>query len=106
MLDQHLLRIANRREVVGAVPALHLGQIFQQLCHGARVGVQLQLLACASKAAGHIGAGLIGAAFVLRTAVFALGAARRADGIAFVLRTAVFALGAARRAHAACLREP
>jgi hypothetical protein len=37
---------------------------------------------------------------VLRTPVFALGAARRAYWITFVLRTPVFALGAARRAHA------
>jgi hypothetical protein len=39
--------------------------------------------------------------FVLRTPVFALGAARRAQWTTFVLRTPVFALGAARRAHAA-----
>src|SRR5439155_19000314 len=39
--------------------------------------------------------------FVLRTPVFALGAARRAHWSTFVLRTPVFALGAARRAHAA-----
>jgi hypothetical protein len=37
--------------------------------------------------------------FVLRTPVFALGAARRAHWTTFVLRTPVFALGAARRAH-------
>jgi len=38
--------------------------------------------------------------FVLRTPVFALGAARRAHWTAFVLRTPAFALGAALRAHA------
>jgi hypothetical protein len=37
--------------------------------------------------------------FVLRTPVFALGAALRADVDTFVLRTPVFALGAALRAH-------
>jgi hypothetical protein len=37
--------------------------------------------------------------FVLRTSVFALGAARRVHSTTFVLRTPVFALGAARRAH-------
>ena len=42
---------------------------------------------------------------MLRTPVFALGAARRAYWRTFVLRTPVFALGAARRAHAAAAQR-
>ena len=52
---------------------------------------------------GHVGAHWT--TFVLRTPVFALGAALRVDWTTFVLRTPVFALGAALRAHAARLRR-
>ncbi|MNV19284.1 hypothetical protein D3C71_1101400 [compost metagenome] len=60
MLDQHLLRIPYGGQVVGAIPALHLRQIIEQLGHRCIVGVQAQLLACASESAGHVRAGLIG----------------------------------------------
>ena len=43
---------------------------------------------------------------MLRTPVFALGAARRSHGTTFVLRTPVFALGAARRSHGTPWRGP
>ncbi|KAG1433082.1 hypothetical protein G6F57_022433 [Rhizopus arrhizus] len=59
MLDQHLLGIADGGEVVGPVPALHLGQVVQQLVVRGGIGRQPQLLACAREAAGHVSAGLI-----------------------------------------------